>query len=171
MVVPLREIGNKLFLFSVNMDTTIAMNLPTMNTSAYIGMDLFNVVRNSPNNYNEMRGHTLTHGKPSFREISIFSTILLVTYHDRMMMNNDNDSDTIMEPINMPQLSYVTLGGQNNQVSIAADLNNNITNQYVSIKGSALNNSISSSLSCADVDNNINIQLLYDPNRPTEPKL
>ena len=111
MVVPLREIGNKLFLFSVNMDTTTAMNLPTMNTSAYIGMDLFNVVRNSPNNYNEVRGCTLTHGKPSSREISMSSIILLVTYHDRMMMNNDNDSDTIMEPINMPQLSYVTLGG------------------------------------------------------------
>ena len=74
-----------------------------------------------------------------------------------MMMNNDNNGDMIMEPINMPQLSYVTPGGQNNQVSMVADLNNNMTNQHISFKGPILNNSIFLRPSCADVDNNINI--------------
>jgi len=85
------------------------------------------------------------------------STISLVAYHNRMMMNNDNNGDMIMEPINMPQLSCVTPGGQNNQVSMVADLNNNMTNQHISFKGPILNNSIFLRPSCADVDNNINI--------------
>ena len=38
-------------------------------------------------------------------------------------------------------------------------------------KGPALNNSISSSLPCADVDKNINIQLPYNPNRLIESEL
>ena len=147
------------------------MNLPTVNTSAHMGIDLFNAVRNSSDNYDEVRDCTLTHDKPSSRETSISSTVLSVAYHNRMTINNDNDGDTIIEPINMPQLSYVILWRQNNQVSMAANPNNNTINQHALIKDPALNNSISSIPSCVDVDNNINIQLLYNPNRPTEPEL
>jgi len=171
MVVPLKEIGNKLFLSLVNTDSTTAMNLPTMNASAYTGMNLFNVVGNSPDNYDEVRSRTLTHDKLSSRETLMSSTVSLVVYHDRMMMNNENNSNIIMEPINMPQLLYVTPKGQNNQVSMSANPNNNMMNQYVLIKGPALNNSISSSPSRVDIDNDINIQLLYDPNKLTEPEL
>jgi len=68
-------------------------------------------------------------------------------------------------------LLYTILERQNNQVSIVADPNNNITNQCVLIKSPALNNSSSSSFLHVNKDNIINIQLLYNPNRPTEPKL
>jgi len=78
------------------------MNLPTMNASAHIGIDSFNTVGNSPDNYNEVRNHTLIHDKPSSKETLMFSTVSLVAYHDRMTMNNDNDGDVIIEPINMP---------------------------------------------------------------------
>jgi len=112
-----------------------------MNISAHMGMDLFNVVNNSPDNYNEVKDCTLTYNKPFFREISMFSTVLLVAYHDRITINNDNDGNAIMEPINIPQLLYVIPEGQNNQVSMVADPNNNMINQYVLIKGLAPNNS------------------------------
>ena len=61
MVVPLREIGNKLFLFSANTNSIVAINLPTVNTSTHIGIDFFNVVRKFPNNYNEVRDYTSTY--------------------------------------------------------------------------------------------------------------
>ena len=54
---------------------------------------------------------------------------------------------------------------------MTANSNNNIINQHISIKGLALNTSSSSSSSCVDDDNVINIQLLYNFNRPIEPKL
>ena len=66
---------------------------------------------------------------------------------------------------------YTILERQNNQVSIVANSNNNITNQCVLIKSPALNNSSSSSFPHVNEDNIINIQLLYNPNRPTESKL
>ena len=58
-----------------------------------------------------------------------------------------------------------------NQVSMIADPNNNTMNQCVLIKGLALNTFTFSSPPYIDEDNVINIQLLYDPNRPIEPKL
>ena len=147
------------------------MALPTMNASTYMGMDFENVVRNTSDNYDEVRGWTTTPNKQSSRASSMSSTVSSVIYHERMEMNNDNDGDAIMEPINMPQLSYVTPRGQDNQVSMVADSNNNTMNQRVSIEGPALNSSSTSSPPHVDDDNVINIQLLYDPNRPTEPEL
>ena len=89
-----------------------------------------------------------------------------------MEMNNDIDGDVIMDAANSPQLSYTTLKEQNNHVSKAADLKNNTMEQYVLIKDPALNALSTSKLSCVDNDDNIiKIQLLYDPNSPTEPDL
>ena len=116
------------------MDSTSDMILPTMNTPSYMGMDFLNAIRNTSDNYNKVRGHTLASDKPSSRETSISSTVSLVTYHNRMTMNNDNNGDAIMEPINSLQLSYVTSEGKNNQVSMAADSTNNIMNQCVLIE-------------------------------------
>jgi len=99
MVAPLREIRNKHFLSSTKMDSTSDMTLPTVNAPDYIGMDFLNAVRNTSNNYNKVRDHTLAPDKPSFKETSISSTVLLVTYHDRMTMNNDNDSNAIVKII------------------------------------------------------------------------
>ena len=47
MVVPIREIGNKLFLSSAIMISTTNMTLPTMNVSTYMGIDFANTIRNT----------------------------------------------------------------------------------------------------------------------------
>jgi len=80
MVVPIREIGNKLFLSSAIMTSTTNMTLPTVNASTYMGMDFANIIRNTSDNYNKMRGRMFTPNKHSFKDFSIFSTILLVAY-------------------------------------------------------------------------------------------
>jgi len=141
MVAPLRETGNKHFLSSTKTDSTSDMTLPTMNTSGYMGMDFLNAVRNTSDNYNEVRGCTLAPDKPSSRETSISFTVSLVAYHDRMTMNNDNDSNAIIEPINSPQLLYVTPGKKNIQVSMVADPTNNTMNQCIPIEGITFNSS------------------------------
>ena len=88
-------------------------------------------------------------------------------------MNNNINGDTIMNAANSPQLFYAIPKEQNNHVNKMADLKNNIMEQHVLIKGSALNTSSTSRSLCVDNDNNniINIQLLYDSNGPTEPDL
>ena len=80
MVVPIREIGNKLFLSSAIMTSTTNMTLPTVNTSTYMGMDLTNIIRNTSDNYNEVRGRMFTPNKHSFKDSSMSSTILSVAY-------------------------------------------------------------------------------------------
>jgi len=80
MVVPIREIRNKLFLFSAIMTSTTNMTLPTMNVSTYMGMDFANVIRNTSDNYNKVRSKTSTPNKHSSRDSSVFSTVLSVAY-------------------------------------------------------------------------------------------
>ena len=81
MVALIREIGNKFFLSSTNMNSTTTMALPTVNASIYIEMDFENVVKNTSDNYDEMRGWTTTPNKQFSRASSISSTVSLVTYH------------------------------------------------------------------------------------------
>jgi len=85
-----------------------------------------------------------------------------------MEINNNLKGNIKIEPINNPQLSYITLKEQVNQASTVADSNNNMKDQHVPIEDPALN---SSSPSHVDNDNIINIQLLYDPNRLIELEL
>jgi len=89
-----------------------------------------------------------------------------------MEMNNDIDSNTIMDAANSPQLFYTISKEQNNYVNKVADPKDNTIEQCVSIKGLALNAPSISKLPCVDDNNNvINIQLLYDPNGSMEPNL
>ena len=89
MVAPVREIGNKFFLSSANMNSTTTMAIPTVTIPTNMGMDFENVVRNSSDNYNEVRGQTSTPNKQSSKAFSMSSTISLVIYHKQMEMNND----------------------------------------------------------------------------------
>lgn len=88
-----------------------------------------------------------------------------------MENNNDLEDDINMEPINNSQLLYVTFTEHNNQVSTAADPNNNMIQKYVLINHSALNSTTTSSLPHVNEDSVINIQLSYNPNRSIEPDL
>jgi len=143
-----------------------------MNISTYMGMDITNAVGNTSDNYDEMRGRKLTPDKYSSRDSSMSSTVLSVTYSKQIEMNNDKDGNTIIDDDNLTQLSYATLKKQNNQVSKMADLKDNIMEQHILIKGSALNTPCASNPPHVDNDDNvINIQLLYDLNSPMESDL
>ena len=89
-----------------------------------------------------------------------------------MEINNNIDGNAIMDAANSPQLFYATPKEQNNHVSKVADSKNNMMEQYVLIKGLALNTPSTSKLPYVDDDDNIiNIQLLYDPNGLMESNL
>ena len=109
MVVPIREIGNKLFLFLAIMISTTNITLLTMNISTYIRMDFANTIRNTSDNYNEMRSKISTSDKYSSRDSSVSSTVLLVAYSKWMEINNNINDDTIIDAANLPQLSYAIL--------------------------------------------------------------
>jgi len=126
-----------------------------------MGMDIS--YRNISDNYDEVRGRTSSFKPQSSRISSMSSTKSSVIYHKKME-NNNNLEDIDMASFNSPQLSYVTPKEQANQVSIVADPSTNMMNQYVPIEYPT------SSLPCID-DNIINIQLLYNHNAPTKPKL
>ena len=158
MVVPIRDIGNKFFSTSANMNSTATMTLPTD-----MEMDINNIV--VTDNYNEVRGHTMTHDKQASRTVSISSSEALVDYHTKMECLNDLlDNEDLREPIDRFQLLYVTSEEQMNQVSVVANLINNMREQYISIEDPALN------FSCRSNENMFNVHLPYDINQALDPK-
>jgi len=78
--VPIREIGNKLFLSSAIMISTTNMTLPTMNVSTYMGIDFANTIRNTSDNYDEMRSRISTSNKHFSSDSLVSSTVSLVVY-------------------------------------------------------------------------------------------
>ena len=85
------------------------MTLLTVNTSTYMEMDFENAIRNTSDNYDEVRDRTSTSNKHSSRDFLVFLTVSLVAYSKWMEMNNDIDGNVIMDAANSPQLSYTTL--------------------------------------------------------------
>ena len=161
MVVPIRDFGNKFFLSSANMHSQQTIDLPTVTSSTNMRMDILS--RNFSDNYDEVRGRTSS-PKPQLSRTSLmFLTKSLVLYHKRMKLNNHLNEDINMKD-DSPQLSYAIPKEQANQVSIAADPNNNMLNKHVPIECPV------SSPPHVD-DAVINIQLLYDPNASTESEL
>ena len=69
-----------------------------------MGMDIQSGL--APNNFNKVRGRTLSSNGNISRDVSISSTKSSVVYHERMTTNNvNNDND----PVNAsPELSYET---------------------------------------------------------------
>jgi len=78
--VPIREIGNKLFLSSAIMISTTNMTLPTMNVSTYMGIDFANTIRNTSDNYDEMRSRISTSNKHFSSNSLVSSTVSSVVY-------------------------------------------------------------------------------------------
>jgi len=120
MVVPIRDIGNKFFLSSANMNLQQTMTLPTVSLSTNTEMDI--LFRNISDNYNKVRDRTFFSNPQSSRTSLMSSSKSLVIYYVRMENNNDLEDNIEIEPINNSQLSYITLKEQVNQVSIMADL-------------------------------------------------
>ena len=126
-------------------------------------MSIDNFISNIADNYDEMRGCTITHNKQAFRTVSMSSSKALVLYATKIECLNDclKDKDS-REPIDRSQLLHATPREQRNQVSAVADPTNNIRKQCVSIKDLALSSSN---------ENMFNVQLLYDINQTLDPGL
>jgi len=94
MVAPVRDLGNKFFLSSSTIThSQQPLNLPTVLPSMYIGMAI--LLGKIPDNYDEVRGRTISPQPHSSRAFSMSSTKSLVDYHERMEYNNmlNNDID------------------------------------------------------------------------------
>ena len=109
------------------------------------------------------------------------STKLSIAYHERIEHNNAMNVDVNMDN-NSLALSYETSQEKAIQVSEVADPQTNIMSQHDNPNVSnlnpqhVLNNQMASNPICVQTmhytnDHVINIQLLYDPNTLTEPKL
>jgi len=174
MVAPIRDLGNKYVFFSSNMHSLQSFQLPTVFSSNHTGIDQF-FAGSSPDNYNEVRGRTISPSVQVSRDLLVFSTKSSVAYYERMEHNN-----TTIENINMdnvsPGLPYETTQKKAIWVSKAADTNNNavtmIQQQHVPYEYPNTTSAHSPNMTLAHSDNTvINILLPYGPNALTEPDL
>ena len=95
MVAPIRDIRNKFFSTSANTNSTSRMTLPTD-----MRMNIGNFVSNIADNYDEVRGHTMTHNKQASRTVSMSLSEALVDYTTKIehLDNYLKDKD-LREPI------------------------------------------------------------------------
>ena len=115
----------------------------------------------APNNFNKVRGRTLSSNRNISRDISMSFTKSSVVYHERMTTNNVNNDD---DPVNVsPKLSYETEQEKAFHVSKAAD-------QQDTTRTMGDNNEASTTHGTHE-ESVINIQLLYNPQAPTDPNL
>ena len=163
MVAPIGNIANKLSFSRQNPNSSTTnhsrtSSIPTMLPFG-VGMD-FQSGR-APDNYDEVRGRTLSSNGNVSRDISMSSTKSSVVYHERMTTSNLKDDD---DPVDStPDLSYETEQEKAFRVSKAAD-------QQDSTRTKDGNNEASSTHGTHE-ESVINIQLPYDPQAPTEPDL
>ena len=125
MVAPIRDIGNKFFSSSVILSTTLNRTL-----LSNMDMDMDNHI-NFPNNvadnYNKVRGCSLTSSRQQSKIASMFSSMHLVDYTGRCTHINDFiEDEQTKNLINSSQLSYTSLKEQGNQVSKVADTSSNL---------------------------------------------
>ena len=163
MVVPIRNIANKLFfshqnpnLSTINYSQTLS--LPTMLPYS-MGIDIQSGP--APNNFDEVRGRTLSSNKSISRDVSMSSTKSLVVYHKRMTTNNANNNNNPVDA--SPELSYETEQKKALCVSNAAD-------QQDTMRTTG-NNNKTSTIYGTHEESIINIQLPYNPQAPTKPDL
>ena len=135
----------------------------------------------SPNNYNKMRGRTLSTKEQTSRDFSISLTKLSIVYHEKMERNNAMNINIDMNN-NSLALSYETFQEKAIRVSKAANTQTNMMSQYGNPNVSNLNlqhvldnqmapNPTGVQTTHHTDDTVINIQLPYDPSAHTEPKL
>ena len=107
IVALIGNIANKLFfssnLNSFTMDFSQTSSLPTVFPNN-MGMDFS--TEPTPDNYDEMRGRTLSTNKSISSDTSMSLTKSSVIYHERMTLNNSKDDDNPMDA--SPELSYET---------------------------------------------------------------
>jgi len=133
----------------------------------------------NPVNDVEIRGRSSCIEKNLSRDTSMSSTCSSVIYHKRVTMNNGMDIDSDM-PVEAPALSYKTEQEKQSHLSKVTGTSNNTRPQGVNNGASSMQsdrvdhvspNETCGEAPCDNNDNVINIQIAYDPNMPTEPKL
>ena len=80
-----------------------------------MGMDIDNIFGSNADNYDDVRGHTMTSNKLSSKTVSISSSKALVDYATKMEHLNDfSENKETRELVNSSQLSYTVLEKQGN---------------------------------------------------------
>jgi len=175
IVVPNRELVNKsLFNFSTHIIPSQNTNLPTVEIFNNTEMDFFK--GQTPDNYDEVRGRKLTQSPNSFRDASIGFLRSSTSYHERMVRNNDMDIDNNNKP--SPELFYETLQEKEIHLSKTTEAQTNTRPPHDNLivdnppQCDSGNHPISTPPQGSTTHNNenifINIQLLYDPDVPTD---
>jgi len=161
------------------MTPTQAFVLPTVSLSNNTGIDLF--AEPYLDNYDEVRGRSLSTNKCTSKDSSMFSMKSSVVYHDRMECNN---TMVVNEEIVDVSSALSNKTGQIKalHVSKATEQQDNTRSKCNNLKASnsnpqcVLNKEQHSIPTCGPTtqfedDNVINIQLPYDPQAPTELEL
>jgi len=103
MVVPIRDLGNKFTSTTSNTIPTQTFELPTVSYSNNTGMNIF--AGPFSDNYDEVRGKSLSTKGNISRDSSMFSMKLSIAYYEKMELNNAMVIDNKMDNIS-PALSY-----------------------------------------------------------------
>ena len=139
-----------------------------MNLLAPVEMDIDDFNVGNVNNYNDVRGHTMSSNKAASRTVSMSSSKALEDYATRVEhLNNILCNEETRKPINSSQLSYTEQGEIEIQVSRATNHENKVRKQWGIENAPVLKSTLVQHVD----DDVINIQLPYDPNNPIEPKL
>ena len=163
MVAPIRELVNIHF-------STSALNLKPLHMAklpSKMEMDI---------DSDSIRRRSTSSSKVSSRSASVTSNALSTPYHKRMEINNDLPDKDFRDPANSSQLSYKDGNEEGNSVRKAADNGPTRNLQCVPNEAPALKNTPKPQGKGTSLNNTnmspsqdiINIQLLYDPNQPTE---
>jgi len=105
MIASIRDLGNKFTSTTSNIIPTQTFELPTVSYSNNTEMDIF--AGSPPDNYDEVRGRSLSTKGNISRDSSMSSTKSSVVYHERIELNNAIVIDNNMDDIS-PALSYET---------------------------------------------------------------
>ena len=166
MVVPIGKSANKLSFSLSNFsnsttDSFLNNPLPAMPSESSIGM--VNQTGCVLSDNNEVQGRNVTSSNHSSREPSMVSSGCSTPYCDRMDMDLDEDPVAGVVNIGSPELSYEIEQDKALRLGKATDLENNTRLTGVNNEATPTNGN--------HEDDIINVQLLYDPQAPTEPEL
>ena len=117
---------------------------------------VIDVNKHSVNNYDDVRRRNIFSSNISSKNIFVSSSTSSISYHERMVINNDLSNQEHIKSVNNSQLSYSSNGQGSNQNSMATIPVPSQKLQYVSNKASTLN---TCNILCVDNNNVINIQL------------
>ena len=180
MVVPIGNLVNKLFSSSnfsfSTMTNSQAFSLPTVFPSSSMEMDF--LPEPIPDNHNEVRGRNLFTNSSISRDLLMSSTKSSVTYHEKIVNNSMDINEELVKLTSA--LFYETEQKRAICISKMAEQQGNMRLKDRNLKIPNSNSKhvpnvdqynlpTHSTVFQTENDSVINIQLLYNPQAPTEP--